>query len=200
MYHFVVVHFAFTTSSIILELWCNVLFLAMTPQRCLFLKCTLLWMCVGLTHCFKYSQDDRHSIHLDVYCFELLGAGTTWAGIHTRKRPVWTSSSGGNFSMTWLTHTRALNGSTLNKWWAWDTPIHIFQVKTLKWDLFSVFEQPPFGNSVFLSLPRHNAFTMFTSLWGFCTLSHVKTEFRFVLTCHPLWLISAQVPNQTAVF
>lgn len=69
------------------------------------LKCTLLCMCVGLTPCFKYSQDDRHSIYLDVYCFELLGMGNAWVGIHVRKRPIWTSSSGENTRMTWLTHT-----------------------------------------------------------------------------------------------
>lgn len=85
--------------------------------------------CVGLPLRFKYSQDDRHSIYLDVYCFELLGMGNAWAGIHIRKRSIWTSPSGENTRMTWLTHTQALNGSSLSKWWAWDTAIQMFQVK-----------------------------------------------------------------------
>lgn len=110
-------------------MWCDFLLQAMTPQNCFFLKCVLLCMCVGLPLCFKYSQDDRHSIYLDVYCFELLGMGNAWAGIHIRKRPIWTSSSGENTRMTWLTHTQALNGSCLSKWWAWDTAIQMFQAK-----------------------------------------------------------------------
>lgn len=67
---------------------CDFILQAVTPQHYFILKCALMCMCVGLPLCFEYSQDDRHSIYLDVYCFELLGIGKAWAGIHIRKRPI----------------------------------------------------------------------------------------------------------------
>lgn len=135
--------------------------------------CACVWV---LPLCFKYSQDDRHSIYLDVYCFELLGMGNAWAGIHIRKRPIWTSPSGENTRMTWLTHTQALNGSSLSKWWAWDTAIQMFQVKPRNGTFLCLWTSSIRKHGVSLSLThsqRHNAFKTFTSLLRFCALSDV---------------------------
>lgn len=91
-----------------LQIWCDFLLQAMTPQHCFCLKCTLLCMCVGLPPCFKYSQDDRHSIYLDVYCFELLGMGNSWAGIHIRKRALFEQAHLGKIREWHGWHTHGL--------------------------------------------------------------------------------------------
>lgn len=138
-------------------MWCDFLLQAMTPHHCLFLKWTLLCVCGGLPHSFKYSQDDQddsHSIYLDVYCFELLGMGNPWAGIRMRKWPIWTSSSGEGTRMTWLTHTQALNGSSLSKWWAWDTAIQVFRVKPRNGTFLRLWTSSIKKHGVFLS-PSH---------------------------------------------
>lgn len=131
----------------------------------------------GLPLCFKYSQDDRHSIYLDVYCFELLGMGNAWAGIHIRKRTIWTSSSGENTRMTWLTHTQTLNGSSLSKWWAWDTRI---QVKPRNGTFLCLWTSSIRKHGVSFSPSnihthtlRYFVFKTFSSLSSFCTLSGV---------------------------
>lgn len=138
---------------------CDFKLQAVTPQHYFIFKCALTCMCVGLPLCFEYSQDDRHSIYLDVYCFELLGIGKAWAGIHIRKRPIWTSSSGENTRMTWLTHTRVLNGSSLSKWWAWDTAIQMFQVKPRNGTFLGLWTSSIGTHGLSLShTHRHNAF------------------------------------------
>lgn len=92
-------------------------------------------VCVGLTPRFKYSQYDRHSIYLDVYRFEPLGMGNAWAGIHIRKGPIWTSSSGEHTRVTRLTRTG----------FEWFLSEQVMSVRrsnsnvsseTQKWDLF----------------------------------------------------------------
>lgn len=102
MFYFVHVLIDYTTifyPGLILQIWCDFLLQAMTPQHFLFEVHIVVDVC-GLPPCFKYSQDDRHSIYLDVYCFELLGMGNARPGIHIRKKPIWTSSSGENTRMT----------------------------------------------------------------------------------------------------
>lgn len=88
MYHSAYIIIDYNTFYNFTQMCCDFKLQAVTPQHYFIFKCALTCMCVGLPLCFEYSQDDRHSIYLDVYCFELLGIGKAWAGIHIRKRPI----------------------------------------------------------------------------------------------------------------
>lgn len=81
--------------------------------------------------CLKNNWGDKHSAYLDVYGFELHNE----AKPGRTKRRIWTGSSGRNSRMPWLTHTWALNGSSLNKWWAWDNNSNVSST-IQEWDLF----------------------------------------------------------------
>lgn len=88
--------------------------------------CACVWVCLSALNILKMTGI---AFTLMFSSFELLGMGNACAGIHIRKKPIWTSSSGENSRMTWLMHTQALNGSSMGKRRAWDAAIQMFQVK-----------------------------------------------------------------------